>query len=154
MLEKYFYIILIGLVFIISLLSTLIFSLFKKLKEQKKRELQIIEKAKEKEKYIIESLDILCKAIVQEQCEISEGCIRIRMLLVRTDMIDETKPEYKVIEEMYQEMKDLKTHESRNELSLQERSAEDLLRFELEKKYHSKFIESSEKLLTEVKELL
>ena len=154
MFEKYFYIILIILVFIISLLSTFIFIILKRMKVQKVRADEIIEKAKEKEKYIIESLDIICKALIQEQCEASEGCIRIRMLLLRTDMIDESKKEYNAIENMYQEIKDLKTHESRNDLSFQARTDEDKHRFKIEQKYHTDLLDSVKLLLSEVKELL
>ena len=72
MLEKYFFEILIALVFIISLLSTLIFFLSRKIKEQKKLNKNVEHKEREKEKYILESLEIITKALVQEQCEISE----------------------------------------------------------------------------------
>jgi hypothetical protein len=154
MLEKYFNLILVALVFVISLLSTLIFVLLKKMKYQKNKEEEMIAKSKEKEKFIIESLDIICKALIQEQCEISEGCIRIRMLLLRTDLINENKSEYQVFEDMYQEIKDLKTHEARNDLNLQQRSAEDKLRFEIENKYQTRFLDSSKNLHSEVKELL
>lgn len=154
MLEKYFLPILIVLIFVISLLATLIFILFKKNKEQRGREVEFIKKAKEKEKFILESLDIICKALIQKQCETAEGCIRVRMLLLRSDMIDEEKTDYKAFHSMYEEIKDLKTHESRNELSQEERANEDALRFRLESKYHSQIIESSKILLVEVKELL
>ena len=76
------------------------------------------------------------------------------MLLLNCHAIDIESQEYIVFEELYQKLKDLKTHESRSQLSLQERSKEDQLRFKLEDEYCEKIIDASEKLLKEVKGFL
>lgn len=154
MLEKYFYEILFSLIFVISLCSTCIFFLLKLQKEQRAKENEALQKAKEKESYILDSLDIITKALLQEQCEISEGCIRIRMLLISSKMIDHLKEDYRVFEQMYQELKDLKTHKDRASLSSRERMQEDKKRFSVESEYQKSFLVSTEILAKEVKALL
>ena len=154
MLEKYFFEILIGLIFLISLLGTLIFFLAKKIQHENFVVKENIKSTKEKEKFILESLDIIAKALTQEQCETAEGCIRIRMLVDRSKMLDSSKKEYEVFFDMYEELKKFKTHEKRDLLSNQERMSEDLGRMKVEDKYHAKFLESVSVLHADVKELL
>ena len=154
MLEKYFFEILVALIFTISLLGTLIFFLAKKIQKESGVLKEGIKKKKKKEKYILESLDIICKAILQEQCEIAEGSIRVRMLLENSKMLDSNKREYALFFNMYEELKDFKTNEKRNELSKQERMNEDIKRFRIEEKYQVSFLSTIKVLHEDVKELL
>lgn len=154
MLDKYFFEILVALIFTISLLGTLIFFLAKKIHKENGVLKEGLKKTREKEKYILESLDIICKAILQEQCEISEGSIRIRMLLDNSKMLDSNKSEYVLFYNMYEELKEFKTHEKRNELSKQERMSEDIKRFKVEEKYQEDFLTTVKVLHDDLKELL
>jgi len=154
LLDKYFFEILVALIFLISLLSTLIFFLAKRIQKDTDIANESIRKTREKEKFILESLDIIAKAISQEQCEISEGCIRIRMLIGRSKMLDSKKSDYQVFFKMYEELKDFKTHEKRNELAKQDRMQEDMKRFQIENQYHEQFLMAVTKLHEDVKELL
>ncbi|PIK16362.1 MAG: hypothetical protein CES88_06365 [Halobacteriovorax sp. JY17] len=154
LLEKYFFEILVGLIFLISLLSTLIFFLAKRIQQQSSFAKESLKNTREKEKFILESLDIISKALIQEQCEVSEGCIRIRMLVDKSKMLDSSKKDYEVFFNMYQELKNFKTHEKRNELSKQEIMKEDIDRFKVEEKYQAKFLEAVQILHADVKELL
>jgi hypothetical protein len=154
MLEKYFFEILTGLIFVISLMSTVIFFLLKKIKVQKENENKKAQRLKEKEKFILESLDIICRAISEGQCELSEGCIRIRMLMTKSQMIISDKENFKVIFSMYEKLKDFKTHESRNDLTAKERFKEDSLRISIEDQYKEPFVTAVRELLVDVKEFL
>ncbi len=154
MLDKYFFEILVALIFTISLLGTLIFFLAKKIQKDSGVLKESIKKTREKEKFILESLDIICKAILQEQCEISEGSIRIRMLLDNSKMLDSNKSDYLLFFNMYEELKEFKTHEKRNKLSKQERMNEDIKRFKVEEKYQTDFLSTVKVLHEDVKELL
>jgi hypothetical protein len=154
MLEKYFYHILIALVFIISLLSTCIFFLLRKQKIQKEHNDKLKQNAQEKEKYILESLDIITKAILQKQCELSEGCIRIRMLARSSKLLDASKEDYQIFEKFYQDIKDLKTHKERAALTARKRMQEDKKRFHFEDFYEDEFLKSTKTLFEEVKTLL
>lgn len=154
MLDKYFYEILVGLIFTISFLSTLIFFLAKRIQKDSLIAKESLKNTREKEKYILESIDIISKAIDQEQCEISEGCIRLRMLIEKSKMLDSKKSSYQIIFNMYEELKDFKTHESRNNLDKQMRMREDIDRFKVEDKYHKDFLEAVRLLHLDVKELL
>lgn len=135
-------------------MSTVIFFLLKKIKLQKDRSKEQLQRVKEKEKYVLESLDIICRAIMEGQCEISEGCIRIKMLMTKSKMIKSDREDYKVIFSMYENLKDFKTHENRKELSATERLKEDSMRLTVEENFKGSFLRAVNELLVEVKEFL
>ena len=111
--------------------------LLQKLKEQK----QYINKQKEliaiaqKERLfsINESVRVICLGVIQKQCELSEGCVRLVNLcqLVETYKIKENCPK---LLEMY-EIKDLDFLDGREALSKKEKFKQDGKRLRVEEKY-------------------
>lgn len=157
MLETYFWPILIVLTLIIVVLSFIAGRLWRELSHRKalqmKSDLERAQKEKERKEFVEESLRIISKAVVEGQCDLSEGCIRIRMLIDRTDRINHKHEDYQVFFDMYEEIKHFKTHEARKELSKQELYNEDKERYMIEERYRDSFLEASRRLLSFVESL-
>ena len=96
-----------------------------------------------------ESLRIIALACVQDQCEVSEACIRIRMLLSSVDHFDNSDFPYTF--ELYEKIKHFKTHEARKAMNKQDRFNEDNLRFKMENEFGEKIKEECENLLKMIK---
>lgn len=151
MLELYFWPILILLVVVIAGLSFVAGRLWRQISDQKKilvkESNEQMAKEKERREFVEESLRIITKSMLEGQCDLSEGCIRIRMLIERSDNIDAKHDDFKTFFEMYEEIKHFKTHEARNELSKQERFNEDKERLKIEDRYRDSLLEASRRLL-------
>lgn len=70
-----------------------------------------------KQQYLRESITLICKAMCEQQCELSEGALRVWVLL--DHLVPERKPEpettYPGLYQMYQVVKDMPTHQARKE---------------------------------------
>jgi len=124
---------------IIPLLSYAVYLQFKKLSVTKKsttlKEEDVKRRQNDRQESLMESIRIISLATVQEQCEVSEASIRLANLIPLTSSIDKSGPEFISIFSLYQEIKNLKTHQDRNDLSTQDRLNEDKLRFEAETRH-------------------
>lgn len=151
MLELYFWPILITLVIVIVGLSFLAGRLWRQISDHKRIQTKQIQekmaKEVERKEFVEESLRIITKSMLEGQCDLSEGCIRVRMLIERTDNIDAKNEEFKVFFDMYEEIKHFKTHEARKELSKQELFNEDKERLKIEERYRDLLLEASRRLL-------
>lgn len=134
-------------ILIFTLLSVIVFTLatylgfvLNKVKVQNKinkLHLQEIEQLRiQRELSIKESIRILAKAVRDEQCEISEGCIRIVKLCEIIDL--QNLKGFDVFNELYQEIKDFPFLEQRESLSKQEKFGQDNKRFAIEQKYEKR----------------
>ena len=69
----------------------------------------------EKKQYLRDSIVLICKAMREEQCELSEGALRVWVLL--DHLVPEHEPDpvitYPGIHQMYQVVKDMPTHQAR-----------------------------------------
>ena len=122
----------------------------KKQKEDQKAEL--IQKYQEKQKDLKESLRIISLAAVQGQCEVSEASLRISKLLPRFDQIDENDPNLKAIFDLYEDIKDLKYLEERNNLNINQRFAEDKIRYAAEEKHKVEVIKVCERIYEQTRD--
>lgn len=86
---------------------------------------------------LFESLRIISLAVVQGQCEISEGCLRIKKLMELIEGL-EPKKEYEVFSEVYEEIRGFAYLEARDALSNQERFEQDTKRYQIEQKYQDR----------------
>lgn len=131
-------------------LSIVIGFLYSKLKTNERDELKnkLNEKQQslEKSKFINESLRTITLACIQNQCEISEGCIRIKHLLQSSPELMTGGHDWSVFFEFESKLRKFATHEKRNELTTQQAFDEDKERMGLEKEYHDKFISSCKNL--------
>uniref|UniRef100_A0A486XVP4 Periplasmic/membrane protein associated with DUF414 n=1 Tax=Rheinheimera sp. BAL341 TaxID=1708203 RepID=A0A486XVP4_9GAMM len=69
----------------------------------------------DKRQYLRDSITLICKAMLQQQCELSEGALRVWVLL--DHLAPEHKPDpitsYPGLYQMYQVVKDMPTHQAR-----------------------------------------
>ena len=80
-------------------------------KQQQQAELQ------KKNSYLFESIDLIARAMQEEQCELSEGALRIWVLLDHLQLTNkpDAKSSYPALFQMYDVVKDMTTHQARKE---------------------------------------
>ncbi len=115
------------------------------LKAQKQRH----EAAKTKRiKNIESSVQTIAFAMLQQQCDLSEGVIRICRMLegVPLDPIPDYKARYPATFELFEKVKNYPTHDERARLPKKERREQDKERGEFESELESKILKESESL--------
>lgn len=107
--------------------GTLVFRLRAQSQKNKQRTTERIDK-------IVESITTIASAMNQQQCNMSEGCIRLYHLLEALPLVE--RPDYSRIYvgvySLYNDVKELASHEARAGLSPQERHGQDTFREERE----------------------
>lgn len=90
--------------------------------------------AKEKREYLTESIVLISRAMLEEQCELSEGALRLWVLL--DHLVPERDPDpvvtYPGLHQMYQVVKDMPTHDARKQQSKQQTFLQDKQRLKAE----------------------
>jgi len=101
---------------------------------------------KQKREEVIESIKIIALCIIEEQVELSEGCIRIKVLLdhVAPELHDQTP--FTVFSEMYDATEHMPTHGARKRADKALIRKLDAERFELEKNHKDAIVEASKAL--------
>lgn len=121
-------------------------SLLRQLQQQKQ---QAAAQLKEKQLYLTSSITLICKAMREEQCELSEGALRLWVLL--DHLAPERQPDpvssYPGLHQMYQVVKDMPTHQARKEQDKKLTRQQDKLRLQAE-------LELKEAILVDVEALL
>ncbi|MFT5592892.1 MAG: hypothetical protein ACI8SR_001258 [Oceanicoccus sp.] len=95
-------------------------------------------------------LRFIANSMLQGQCEITEGCLRIVVLMDRLDDTLQHKPEFKTIQSHFAQTINMPTHEAYKALPKQEQFKQDKLRFNLEEQ-HKKHVLLEAKTLSEYK---
>ncbi|MFT2092820.1 DUF2489 domain-containing protein [Paraglaciecola sp. 2405UD69-4] len=133
------YLLLISALVIIAGLAFYAGSLLFKLKAQTLQKEKTTQKRVEN---IVESIQTIALAIEQQQCNLSEGCIRLTHLLECLPIADKPdfKAQYPGLYELYAAVEHLPTHEKRKAQSKQETWKQDLFREEIEAKLSSKIM--------------
>lgn len=108
-------------------------------------EMQAERNQAERESGICQSLETLALVIIQEQCEPTEGCIRVKRLMDEIDYLRE-REELAVFHEMYEEVKELAILQEYKDLNKQERFRQDNLRYGIEEKYGARLKQASQSL--------
>jgi hypothetical protein len=107
--------------------------------------------ALKRELFILESIEIITKGVIQDQCEVSEGVLRIKHLKDQLDYMS-MDMDFQVIDQMFSEIDQFDTLESRSELTKQERFDQDKKRFSIENEYKDRVVESCRDILVYVKQ--
>ena len=91
---------------------------------------------------ITQSIQTIAKALEQQQCNLSEGCIRLFHLLeaLPLENLPDFSQQYSGVYSLYNQVKDLPTHEVRKAQAKSETKQQDLLREELEAELESKIL--------------
>lgn len=97
---------------------------------------------------LMESIHTISMAVEQQQCNLSEGSIRLYHLHESLPIDD--KPDYETrypgLYALYVKVSDLPTHEARDKLSALERKTQDIAREALESELESQILEDVAKL--------
>ncbi|MBN6066677.1 DUF2489 domain-containing protein [Aggregatibacter actinomycetemcomitans] len=99
---------------------------------------------------IKESLEIIAKAMLNGDCNLSEGVLRLKMLLEPVGM---ALKHYPAMWQLYETVEDMPTHDARKELKKNERMRLDLRRESAEAELESKIKLELHRLLTDIQTL-
>ncbi|MGI5309989.1 DUF2489 domain-containing protein [Rheinheimera sp. WS51] len=120
------------------------------LQQQKQKIAQQQEhKTTERKKYLTDSIVLICKAMLEGQCELSEGALRLWVLL--DHLVPERTPDpntsYPGLYQMYLVVKDMPTHEARNKQDKALTKQQDSVRLKAEQDLKSTILQDTAALL-------
>ena len=98
---------------------------------------------RERIEVITESIQTIAMAVEQQQCNLSEGAIRLIRLIegLPVENVPDCSSTYPALYELYGHVRDLPTHEERKKLKRNEREQQDQLREEHESRLESKILQ-------------
>ncbi|MFZ7198691.1 DUF2489 domain-containing protein [Avibacterium avium] len=132
-----------GLLIIVGMAAYAV-KLLRALKNQK----QALENARlARVKRLKESIEIIARAMQNGDCNLSEGAIRLKMLL---DPLGLKITTYPALAELYDVVKEMPTHQARKELKKNERMRLDLTRESAEAELESKILLELNQLLLDI----
>lgn len=107
----------------------------------------------ERKKYLTDSIVLICKAMLEHQCELSEGTLRLWVLLdhLVPERIPEPNTTYTGLYQMYMVVKDMPTHESRNKQDKMLTKQQDKARLQAESDLKSAILADTQALLARFK---
>ncbi|WP_105253250.1 DUF2489 domain-containing protein [Pseudoalteromonas sp. T1lg75] len=96
-----------------------------------------------------DSINLIAKAMKEGQCEYSEGCLRVWVLMSQHSCAQELnlEVEYPGVFAMYEAVKDLPTHDARKKYSKKEIFKQDSARWRKEQELEEQILADSEKLV-------
>lgn len=104
-------------------------------------------------KYLTDSISLIAKAMKEEQCELSEGVLRVWVLLDHYNSEQEAPKDYPSLypgfAALYDVIKDMPTHEARKKQGKQERFKMDVTRWDAEKEHNEQITTDIGKIIKE-----
>lgn len=140
MTDFWLYAIIAGAIFIIALAfyaGKLLQQLKQQTKQQKQAETEHQQGLQIHDKKVLDSVVIIVRAMKEEQCDFSEGCWRLSILLDSLKTSQKLAQQFPAIFELYHRIKDLSILDSRKELAKKQRMKEDLQRMKAETELRS-----------------
>ena len=109
-----------------------------------------VEKTQKRVDNISQSIQTIAKALDQQQCNLSEGVVRLFHLLEALPIKDKPdfSQQFKGLYSLYAQVKDLPTHEARKEQTKKVTKQQDLQREELEAQLESQILKEVSVLKT------
>jgi hypothetical protein len=89
---------------------------------------------------IFSSVKIIVRAMQEEQCDYSEGCWRLSVLLDSLKLSSELAQQFPAIFKLYNEIKHLSILDDRKQLEKKQRMKQDYQRMTIETKLHSEIV--------------
>lgn len=123
------------------------------LKQQQRKEQAFKEKAVElseqRQIKLVEDIQYIAKAVNEKQCELSEGSLRICVLMQNLTGYEQAnyQQDYPSMFKLYDTIKAMPTHQARMDLPKKERRQQDKQRFLLEMELGEAIFSETEKLL-------
>jgi hypothetical protein len=131
-------------VVIIAALSVYAGKLLQQLKKQKQlqqqAELSRQQGLASHDHKVLASVLIITRAMKEEQCDFSEGCWRLSVLLTSLKMSDELALQFPAIFKLYEEIKHLSILDDRKQLAKSQRMKQDYQRITLEAELHGDIV--------------
>ena len=142
--NEYWLVALVFAVIIIACLAIYAAKLLKQLSAQK-REQQQVEFARQQslakhDKKILESVKIIVRAMQEEQCDFSEGCWRLSVLLDSLKLSSELAQHFPAIFKLYESIKHFSILDNRKQLDKKQRMREDYQRMTIEAQLHTDIV--------------
>lgn len=129
---------------VIAILSWYALRLLKQLKQQK---LLITQAKQARTARLKESIEIIAKAMRQGECNLSEGVIRLAMLLMP---FGKNLQPYPAMAQLYDVVREMPTHEERKALDKKTRMRLDLERERAEAKFEQEIMQELPRLLNDM----
>lgn len=92
------------------------------------------------DKKVLDSVVIIVRAMKEEQCDISEGCWRLSVLLSSLKTSEALNQQFPAIFELYEKIKHMSILDDRKQLEKQQRMREDVERMKAEAELEHKII--------------
>ncbi|MBU2113864.1 MAG: DUF2489 domain-containing protein [Gammaproteobacteria bacterium] len=127
----------------------LLWQLQQQTKQRQQDELQYQQKLADKRRYLTDSIILICRAMLEQQCELSEGALRVWVLLdhLQPDRQPDPVLSYPGLHQMYQVVKDMPTHEARKQQTKQQLFQQDKIRLNAEQELKQAILADSKALL-------
>ncbi len=97
--------------------------------------------------HLVESVRVLARCMLDDQMELSEGCIRVKVLLdtLAPELIQE--PRFQIFAQMYESMAHMPTHAARLQTDKRFVRKLDLRRYQLEREHREAILQAARDLL-------
>jgi len=142
--NDYWFIALVVATIIIASLAFYAGALLKQLSAQKKAQQQAeIAQQQALAKHdlkVLASAKIIVKAMQEEQCDFSEGCWRLSVLLDSLKLSSELAQQFPTIFKLYNEIKHLSILDDRKQLDKKQRMQQDYQRMKIEAQLHNEIV--------------
>ncbi|WGE85983.1 DUF2489 domain-containing protein [Actinobacillus equuli] len=142
-----FFLLILAILVVLSMAGYAIY-LMLRLRKQNAEQKALLAQAKQAQKArferIIDSIDVIARAMLSEQCDFSEGVLRLKPLL---DVLGKQLSQYPAMWALYQVVENMPILDERKALKRNERMKQDLLR-------QSKEVELEEQIKAECHQLL
>lgn len=120
-------------------------------REQKAAELE--KSRQQRNGKIADSVNLIARAMKEKQCEYSEGCLRVWVLISQYSFDEDVdlQQSYPGIYQMYDEVKEMPTHDARKKYSKKEIFKMDSQRWRAEERLEAEILQDCEKLIVRFK---
>ena len=117
------------------------------LKQQQNEQIQLNRQAwLDSQEELAADIRFIAKAMVQKQCEITEGCLRLKVLMDRLDETLQHHSDYQTIQLHYQKTAHMPHHQAYQALDKKQQYKLDQDRFELENQHRQQILLEAELL--------
>jgi len=132
-------------------------TLLKQVKQQNEKvaanNAKLQQQRKQKNIKLADSINLIAKAMKEKQCEYSEGCLRVWVLMSQYmfDSDENIEQQYPAIMKMYDVVKEMPTHDARKKYSKKEIFKMDSARFKAEKDLEDEIQQDLDKVVLQFK---
>jgi Flp pilus assembly protein CpaB len=121
--------------------------------EQQRKALEAADK--KRKQTVVNSIQIICRSVAQQQCDISEASWRVSVLMDSlNDVFIEHSKEYPAVFELYNGIKHMPILDNRKKLTKKERMKFDLERMKLEAHLNEAVLDDLQRLAARADKLL